>query len=329
MARTVDSAFEEYMNSAVNLNPEERKRAIKSRDNLLDNITGFSGDLDFFNLYEEKTIQFGSFARKTKTRPLDDIDLMICLSADGNRTYTEDFEKYVIWSNEVDELNNLVTEGTKKLNSTKVMNRLISKLSKLGDYEKAEIHKNKEAITLKLKSYEWNFDIVPCFFTADNFYLIPDGKGEWKKTDPRIDNERTSIINMKHDGMVLPLVRLIKKWNNRKVTLRIPSYLLETMVINRYEELDPVDNWYIDDQFVLTMRYIAEKICGRVNDPKGIQGDLNSFDYVERYSISKTILSVCEKAQEAIALETRGNNHRGAINKWMEVFGLDFPEFCD
>lgn len=329
MARTVDSSFVEYMNSVVNINPAERKRAIKSRDNLLDNIAGFSGDLDFFNLYEEKTIQFGSFARKTKTRPLDDIDMMICLSADGNRTYTEDYEKYVIWSNEVDEENDLVAEGTKRLNSTKVMNRLISKLSKLEDYEKAEIHKNKEAITLKMKSYTWNFDIVPCFFAADDFYLIPDGKGNWKRTDPRIDNARTRIINNKHDGMVLPLIRLIKKWNNRNVTIRIPSYLLETMILNRYEELDAVDDWYIDVQFMFTMGYIAEKIRGRVNDPKGIQGDLNPFKYEERYSISRTIFSVYEKAHEAIFLETHGNNQSDAIKKWVEVFGSDFPAFGD
>lgn len=59
--------------------------------------------------------------------------------------------------------------------------RFISKLADLNDYSKAEMHKNQEAATLKMKSYTWNFDIVPCFYAKENFYLIPDGSGNWKK----------------------------------------------------------------------------------------------------------------------------------------------------
>lgn len=80
-------------------------------------------------------------------------------------------------ANQTDKNNRLNTNGTDNLNSTKVINRFISKLSDLNDYRKAEMHKNHEAVTLKLKSYDWNFDIVPCFYCKGDFYLIPDGNG--------------------------------------------------------------------------------------------------------------------------------------------------------
>ena len=138
--------------------------------------------------YKDKILRFGSFERHTKIRPIDDIDLMLCLSGEGTRTYMQSGDVFYINGSDSDSENGLMTDNTNYLNSTKVINRFITKLSDLQDYSKAEMHKNHEAATLQLKSYTWNFDIVPCFYTDTDFYLIPDGSGNWKKTDPRIDN---------------------------------------------------------------------------------------------------------------------------------------------
>ena len=89
MSKTVNSAFTKFLNETVNLNPNKTSIARKSRDNLINNIANFSGNNDFFTVYSEKNLKFGSFARKTKIRELDDIDLMLCLSAEGTCTYTE------------------------------------------------------------------------------------------------------------------------------------------------------------------------------------------------------------------------------------------------
>lgn len=83
MATTVNNAFEEFMRDSVNLIPEKTSMARRSRDNLINNINGFSEEDDFFSIYSNKNLKYGSFARKTKIRELDDIDLMICLSAEG------------------------------------------------------------------------------------------------------------------------------------------------------------------------------------------------------------------------------------------------------
>lgn len=78
MATTVNNAFTEFMKEKVNLDQEKTKIARSSRDNLIDNIKGFSGDSDFLVVYTDKILRFGSFERHTKIRPIDDIDLMLC-----------------------------------------------------------------------------------------------------------------------------------------------------------------------------------------------------------------------------------------------------------
>lgn len=327
MATTVNNAFAEFMSTKVNLEQDKTDIARSSRNNLIDNIKKFSGASDFFVVYNDKILRFGSFERHTKIRPIDDIDLMLCLSGEGERTYMElDGVVYINGSNS-DSKNGLMTNDTNYLNSTKVINRFIYKLKDLNDYSKAEMHKNQEAATLLLKSYTWNFDIVPCFYTDTGFYLIPDGKGNWKKTDPRIDNARTTNVNKKHNGKLLELIRLIKYWNNRKVAIRMGSYLLECMILNRYESIEVSENWYIDLQFKDTLNYLSLAILNEVEDPKGIQGDLNNFSYENRYKISDALTNAYQKAVEAENLEINKEDQKSAIGKWREILGKDFPEY--
>ena len=328
MATTVNDAFSEFIKTTINLDDDISITARASRDNLIHNIDGFSGDNDFFVVYTEKNLKYGSFARRTKIKPLDDIDIMICFSAsnDGER------RSYLSWNDctyiegiGFDAKNNLLTYGTTHLNSTKVINRLISKLSKLSDYSKAEMHKNQEAATLKLKSYTWNFDIVPCFYTDTGLYLIPDGSGNWKKTDPRIDNNRITVINQKHKGNVLSVIRLIKYWNERKITLKIGSYMLECMALSFYESLDEKENYWVDLELRDLFYHLANAIYKSVPDPKNIQGDLNTFSWTERNKISEALSTAYEKANEASQLEF--SNQKAAINKWREVLGPSFPSY--
>lgn len=327
MAKTVNSAFAKFLNETVNLDPSKTSTARKSRDNLINHINNFSGDSDFFSVYSEKNLKFGSFARRTKIRELDDIDLMLCLSAEGTRTYTESTSCIYIYGNDDDKSNNLLTYGTSYLNSTKVINRFISKLYELNDYEKAEMHKNQEAATLKMKSYTWNFDIVPCFYTDQKFYLIPDGSGNWKKTDPRIDNDRTTSINQKHNGNLLNLIRLTKYWNKRKITITIGSYLLECMILEIYDGKPVADNWWIDLEFRNVLDRLSTLIKYDIEDPKGIQGNINYFSSDERLKISSALHTAYEKACDAIDYELTEHDQEKAINKWREVFGNAFPKY--
>ena len=332
MANTVNKAFEEFMRDSVNLDPDIVSSGRDSRDNLLSNIAEFSEKNGFFKLWKDKNIQFGSFARKTKCRELDDIDLMICISADS-ATYSS-FGR--TWDNIV--IIPCVNEAHKEciddygyLSSTKVLNRFKKELQNVREYSRSELNRRGEAVVLNLISKDWSFDIVPCFLTSEDsygkqYYLIPNGNGNWKKTDPAIDRDHIIQTNQSHDGKVLELIRLVKKWNKVKNVKTMPSYLLETMVINYCDSISSLNN-YIDLRFRDCLLYIANHILNNVYDLKRIQGNINDLSTDDQYAVKQKAQNDYDKACAASDFEMTQKDMNKSISKWGEIFGSDFPTY--
>ncbi len=287
MPYRVNACFEDFIQYQVNLDTNRTNIARGSRDNLLENLKELSDAGTLPKHYTEKNLHFGSFARKTKIRPLDDIDLMVCLSACGGH-YIEVTPNTLYTIKMVDglEIYDDLKDDDGNLNSRKLINRIVKGLSTLRDYKKAEIKRNQEAATLQLKSYEWNFDIVPCFFATGDFYLIPDGNGNWKKTDPRIDiqrieNVKTSVNQRNSNSKdLLTFIRLMKYWKKVNWTDDVGSYLFEQMVLNFAQSQGLKSDWQSNVKDCLLS--LSQQILGTVNDPKGMQGDLNTLDGVSR-----------------------------------------------
>lgn len=332
MAKTVNAAFDEFMKDYVNLDAEKTKKARSSRDWLVDQILGFPDkDSDFPATYNEKNIFFGSFARRTKKRPLDDIDMMIALKAQGC-TYLEYTDRIEITVPDTStQFKKLCNDSTSILNSKKLINLFVKNLKNVAQYENADIKRNQEAATLKLLSYEWNFDIVPCFFTTEDalgrtYYIIPDGNGNWKKTDPRLDRDRTNNTNISKNGRVLGVIRATKYWNKRATMPSMSSYLIENMILDYYESNYSETSQYVDVELVNIFGDIKSRVYNTVNDPKNIQGNINTLTWDEKIKISSRASSDYEKAKEARKLEDEGKQEE-SINKWKEIFGNEFPKY--
>lgn len=157
MAKTVNSAFNIFNQDFVNLDTEETKTARSSRDWLITQITNLPNKIDDFpRLYEGMHIKFGSFARNTKIRPLDDIDLILTFSANETTYWTHSYGKsYTLTvSDTAINLKKLCFENSSTLNSIKLINKLVSSLKEIGHYQSADIHRRQEAATLKLTSYD-------------------------------------------------------------------------------------------------------------------------------------------------------------------------------
>lgn len=332
--KTVISAFNYFSKEIVNLDNDRTIKARRSRDWLIEQINLISRNDGFPSLYTEKNIFFGSFARKTKIRELDDIDIMVCLLADGstytdNSYFTENIEINVPNSNNI--LKRLCHDGSTRLNSTKVINIFLKNIKNIEQYSAAEIHKNQEALTLKLKSYEWNFDIVPCFITTPDvegktYYVIPDGRGYWKKTDPRIDRDNLTELNQNHDGNILNVIRLIKYWNRKRCIGIKSSYLLENIVINYYKGISTKCTQYIDIEMKNVLKYLKTAIFNNIPDPKNIQGNLNNIGYNEACNILSKVNYYYRLACEAREFEVK-QDMKQSIKKWKEVLGDDFPNY--
>lgn len=332
MAKTVIQAFNNFLTDTVNLDTEQTKKARGSRDWLVGQIQTFStDDTKFPSIYTEKNVFYGSFSRSTKKRPLDDIDIMICLNADGC-TYNEFTDKIEITvPDTATRFNEYINEGTSILNSRKLINAFVAKLAGIPQYKKAEIKRNQEAATLDLQTYDWVFDIVPCFFTKEDinnktYYIIPDGSGNWKKTDPRLDSERLSNLNKAHEGNLLNVIRTVKYWNKRPTMPTMDSYLLENMILDYYSEKTTVASKFVDIELVDIFFAIHNRVYHSVNDPKNIQGNLNNLSVEDKKKIFDRAYEDYVKAFEAREFE-KNKNDKDSINKWIEIFGDKFPSY--
>ena len=334
MATTVIQAFNEFLRDKVNLDPDKTTKGRNSRDWLVGQIQHFEDDdTDFPEIYTEKNIYFGSFARRTKKRPLDDIDIMICLKANGC-TYLEYSDRIELTVPETaTRFLKYRNDGTEILNSRKLINKFVAKLADIPQYDKAEIKRNLEAATLNLTSYDWVFDIVPCFFTTEDqfgrtYYLIPDGKGNWKKTDPRIDKERLTNLNTNHDGNILNVIRTVKYWNKRATMPTMSSYLLENIIIEYYQTKTTKASQFVDIELIDVFFDIHNRVYNNLNDPKGIQGNINQLTLDEKRKISQIAYDDYVIAFNARQLEEQ-KNMKGSINKWREIFGDEFPKYSE
>jgi hypothetical protein len=333
MPTTVNAAFTKFLREKVNLDPKITKTARASRDWLISQIHAFEDKVEhFLLLYTEKDIAFGSFARNTKIRDLDDIDLMICIKAQGAKYFEYADHIEITVPSSAASLHRYCNANTDILNSRMVINKFVSALSEVPHYEKADIKRTMEAATLKLTSYTWNFDIVPCFFTtpeADGrtFYIIPDGRGHWKKTDPRKDRDIVTLVNQAHEGSVLNPVRILKFWNKRPTAPAMPSYLLETMVIIYYiQNRSNSASQFVDLESQHLLKHVANSVFGAVPDLKEIQGDLNNLSFEDKYKIQQRANADYARAFDARQAENDGD-HKLSIQKWGEIFGPLFPTY--
>lgn len=329
MASTVNTAFNEFMKDYVNLDSTLTSQARKSRDWLITKVNSLpSKHDDFPTLYECKHFGFGSFARSTKKRPLDDVDILVCMNANG-ATYSEYGETIYLHAKKgVVPFDKMLQTAGDYVSSIKVINRFVSYLNEIPQYENSDIKRNSEAATLKLKSYEWNFDVVPCFFTKEDsegqtFYIIPDGKGNWKKTDPRLDKARATRVNQDRDGHVLKAIRAMKYWNGRPTMASMGSYLLENMILDYYEK-NEASQW-VDLEVRKLLEYIKDNVYSSVNDPKNIQGDINHLTSEAKKSIWSRAYDDHAKANDAYDNET--SNPAYAISKWISIFGYNFSSY--
>ena len=325
MSQTVNGAFAAFHRDYVNLDPERTQIARASRDWLLKQLISLPSKFsDFPKLYDGMHVNYGSFSRNTKIRELDDIDLLLTFFAQGttHECLIPGKEFILRPPNTAKDLMERCNEdGT--LNSIKMVNMLVNALGEIDQYESSDIHRVQEAATLQLVSYEWCFDIVPAFYTDTGHYLIPDGQGRWKATDPRIDHERIVRIDKHHGGRLIQVVRTLKFWNERAMMTTIPPYLLENIILNYFEKKEPI-SVYIDFTLREFWDYLKTGINYSVPDPKGFQGDLNNLSFDERNGISSKATEAHTKANEAITLETSGGDQMAAIRKWAEIFGPNF-----
>lgn len=332
MPYTVWGAFDKFRKDSVDLDPNVTKKARVSRDYLFNQLKILARGNSAFPRLTGDYLSFGSFPRKAKIQPLDDIDTLIILKGQGTRevqSSTSNFTYYLRVSDQFSPLSIFANEYG-YINSTKVLNRIKIHLLLVTNYGQAVIKKTMQAVTLNLKSYPWVFDIVPAVPVVDFYgnithYLIPDGLGDWIRTDPRIDARNITDVSIKHPGKFLPTIRLLKYWNFRTHKPRLPSYYFETLVIQVFQYASQINDFpQAVKYFFDSCPYYLRRCCP---DPKGLGPNLDAgVDFNTKEKVMAAMLEASTWARYALMYEAQSSNS-DAIYWWQQVFGSQFPTY--
>ncbi|NHB58919.1 hypothetical protein G9F32_12960 [Acinetobacter sp. 194] len=332
MARTINGALNELVQDKVNLLKSRTDAGRRSRDHLLEQIKRLNDDsLEKLDFAETYNLPFGSFSRRTKVKPLDDIDQMIGLNG-GKLVWNQatSYDEAII------SIRNSLDKGTwsqllnddNTLSPIKVLNRFKRMLSNMNGYQNPELNRRQQAVTFKMTSNEWNFDLVPCFYTESGVYLIPSGNGNyWMQTDPRKDQTLATEVNQQHNGKVFEIIRLMKFWNKQDRKPSIPSsYLLEVMLLYFYQSRWLTTAGTLQEEVEKCLIYIRDNIYSWVKDPKGIEGNINRLDGDIRDKIHARVTKELENITYGNYYERMGDKEK-AFEYWEKVMGSFFPAY--
>lgn len=333
-ALTTANAFSLFRSLEVDLNSSDVSTARRSRDYLQDQIKRLADTDDSFPRLSGGYKPFGSFARSTKVKPLDDIDMLIFLNGRDSvesSTWGEPYTFQVQITATASPLAKFA-DSSGYVNSTAILNRFKSGLQSIPNYQKAEIKRNGVAVVLDLKSYSWVFDIVPSLPVSGSgtttHYLIPNGSGKWMRTDPRRDQDAITEANQRHNGHLIPLIRLIKYWNlYSRAAPRLGSYYLETMLINGLKPYyQPTISADLRSSIPLAFQTLATQVVQSCPDPKGLGGNLDAgISWETKRKVQEAATKRADYATWAIDYERKGD-HKNAIMWWGYVFP-NFPSY--
>ena len=273
------------------ISKESIMKVSKAKDVLINNIKSYSSDGDFPQLIETRII--GSYKRKTKINPLNDVDIVLTFGKGyykGNNWHIIDDCSYSFSSIDYDDEQNV--------SSVRLLNKLKEKLS--ATYSRSEIRRNN----VYLSSYDVGFDLIPAFYYRDvDYFLIPKGSNstKWKKTNPIKDELILDEINNKNGNKIKDVIRIAKHFFSYKKIPSLRSYHLESCAYYIFNEISGNDS--IREYLFYFYDNLDMELLNECEDPTGISEPLSSnLDMLDIKKITvalneaKSILSNSEEA---------------------------------
>ena len=236
----------------------------------------------------------GSYSRNTMIAPLKDVDIDIFVILDLK------YHKYAGQANLLDKLRRVL----------------------LKTYPASKISRNGQAVTITFRDFI--VDVVPAFDREGGGYLIPNSiSKEWISTNPKTHVEVMTNENSRHNGDLVPIVKMIKGWN-RNINHAFVSFYLELLALKIFKGEPILD-------YPKGMRYFFDKgregIKYKVKDPVEYGGEI---DWQGNVSTVDGAVSRFEtaynRAKKAEKYEKMGYPEY-AINEWRKIFGDYFPAY--
>ncbi|MGB9898430.1 CBASS oligonucleotide cyclase [Thermanaerothrix sp.] len=285
MAKTIFKSFEE-LKANLEITGLQHSTVATRQQNVREVIENEMDVLDSFLT--------GSYSRHTMIAPLKDADIDIFVVLDP-KYYEHDGQASLL-----DKLRRLL----------------------LKTYPMTKISRNGQAVTITFTDFI--VDVVPAFYREGGGYLIPNSiSKEWISTNPKVHVDLMAYENSRHNGDLVPIVKMIKGWN-RNINHAFVSFCLELLALKIFNSVTISD-------YPSGMRYFFDKgregIKYKVKDPVEYGGFINGLDNVytveEAVSRFETAYNRAKKAEEY----EQGGYTEYAINEWRKIFGDYFPAY--
>lgn len=236
----------------------------------------------------------GSYAKSTMIAPLEqaDIDIFVVLAPEYYHRYTP---------------SDLLTEVRRVLRQR---------------YTKTpEISPDGQAVTISFTDFK--VDVVPAFRREGGGYIIPNSPSGWISTDPTVHLDQVTRENMRQNGLLVPLIKMLKGWNRAQGgTLR--GFYLEVMVMKVLTGATIRD-------YPSGVRWVLDKgrdaVKYTVSDPAGF-GD--QVQPLKRGTVEEAVRLFQSSYDVAVRAEKWAQNGlyiRTAVDEWRRLFGDYFPAY--
>jgi len=186
-----------------------------------------------------------------------------------------------------------------------------------------DISRNGQAVTITFTDFI--VDVVPAFDRKGGGYLIPNSISQsWLSTDPKKHIEIWTAENQAHNGDLVPLIKMMKRWN-KMINNYFMSFHLEVMILQTLYQVKITDYASGVRYFFDKARYYGTK---QNPDPAGYKGDVGAYLNTQQ-KIANAVSRIETAYKRALKAEDYAVRYQNenAIDMWRQVFGNYFPSY--
>jgi hypothetical protein len=251
---------------------------------------------DAFVLAPAGAYATGSYRRSTMVRWTRDVDVMATLSVPKyDPVYGRDSSKFLYMVR--DALN-------EEYGSTTV---------------------SSKRVAVKLDFSDIVADVVPCLPRQGGGFLMPDGSGAWRATNPPVHTRLMSEADEAKDQRLKPLVKLMKAWNIANGH-HLSSIHVELMVEAMWRDTSVVSAPY-PSAVAKSLKAMPGWLGSSFPDPwphgRAVDADLSMSD---RQTAIRMLKEDAAGAEEAELNRPMGHD-KEAIERWQVIYRNRFPAY--
>lgn len=295
---SLPDAFKKFK-SRLELNDKEQANASKRQEEVRGHLEkAFQIDRSFLT---------GSYARWTKSKPLNDVDIFFVLGSEEEH-YREKHP------NEILQAFYNVLEDEYGGDAVRKQGRSVG--VNFGIVVDADDNTDYRVVSV---------DAVPAFTKGDDYEIPNNDTGEWMGTNPEIHARKAVEAHQAYSNEWKGLVRMVKYWNQspRHGQKPIkPSFLIEVMAMQCLHGGWGGSHAREIQAFFATLR---DRIHEEWPDPAGLGSPVSDSMNAVMISRAQSILDTANRDIAAAIHLARVGKNGEALQKWRKFFGPKFP----